>query len=415
MNTDNRNKWGQMGEDVLNSVFQAVESGNFTGLSDNISALVSEAADSISRGADQVGREIGRQMRDRGRQNAQVNRDRAREYARTYRSQAGAPRRNYGQEVRETVRNSFQQAKQVPARYRRYLPGQTAGPLCIGFGVAGTVLLGSATVATAIVAACTGLVWGVPFGLGIATLPFIGLIAKGAGLNGRNSRFRAYVRAIGDRGYCKIEDLAGAIGRRSSYVRKDLQDMLRKGYFLQGHMDSAQTTLIVDQETYAQYEEAEQARVRRESEAAQCPDEVRAIIAEGEAYITHIRECNDAIPGEEISAKLDQLENVMRRIFDQVKKDPDSAQDLHKLMTYYLPTTTKLIDAYRDLDTQPEYGENIVNTKKEIESTLDTINEAFENLFDSLFEDRAWDISSDISAMKVMLQQEGLMNNEDFK
>lgn len=406
MNTDNRNKWGQMGEDVLNSVFQAVESGNFTGLSDNISALVSEAADSISRGADQVGREIGRQMRDLGRKNEQVN---------TYRSQAGTPRRNYGQEVRETVRNSFQQAKQVPARYRRYLPGQTAGPLCIGFGVAGTVMLGSATIATVIVAACSGLVWGVPFGLGIATLPFIGLIAKGAGLNGRNSRFRAYVRAIGDRGYCKIEDLAGAIGRRSSYVRKDLQDMLRKGYFLQGHMDSAQTTLIVDQETYAQYEETEQARRRRETEAAQCPDEVRTIIAEGEAYITHIRECNDAIPGEEISAKLDQLENVVRRIFDQVKKDPGSAQELHKLMTYYLPTTTKLIDAYRDLDAQPEYGENIVNTKKEIESTLDTINEAFENLFDSLFEDRAWDISSDISAMKVMLQQEGLTNNDDFK
>ena len=84
-------------------------------------------------------------------------------------------------------------------------------------------------------------------------------------------------------------------------------------------------------------------------------------------------------------------------------------------MTYYLPTTTKLIDAYRDLDGQPEYGANVANTKKEIEDTLDTINEAFENLFDSLFEDTAWDISSDISTMKVMLQQEGLTKNKDFE
>ena len=104
----------------------------------------------------------------------------------------------------------------------------------------------------------------------------------------------------------------------------------------------------------------------------------------------------------------------MRRIFAHVEKEPDSAQDLHKMMTYYLPTTTKLIDAYRDLDGQPEYGANISNTKKEIEDTLDTINEAFENLFDSLFEDTAWDISSDISTMKVMLQQEGLTKNKDF-
>ena len=116
-----------------------------------------------------------------------------------------------------------------------------------------------------------------------------------------------------------------------------------------------------------------------------------------------------------MSAKLAKLEDIMRRIFAQVKKQPESADELHKFMTYYLPTTTKLIDAYQDLDGQPEYGTNVANTKKEIEDTLDTINEAFENLFDSLFEDTAWDISSDISTMKVMLQQEGLTKNTDFK
>ena len=186
-------------------------------------------------------------------------------------------------------------------------------------------------------------------------------------------------------------------------------------------MDAGQTTLIVDKATYEQYEQAEASRrLREQQEAAsaqahaQCPEEVRKILAEGEAYINHIHECNDAIPGEVMSAKLEKLEDLMRRIFAHVAKDPDSAQDLHKMMTYYLPTTTKLIDAYRDLDGQPEYGVNIVNTKKEIEDTLDTINEAFENLFDSLFEDTAWDISSDISTMKVMLQQEGLTQNKDF-
>lgn len=184
-------------------------------------------------------------------------------------------------------------------------------------------------------------------------------------------------------------------------------------------MDAGQTTLIVDKATYEQYEQAEESRRLREqqeavSAQAQCPEEVRKILAEGEAYINHIHECNDAIPGEVMSAKLAKLEDLMRRIFAHVEKEPDSAQDLHKMMTYYLPTTTKLIDAYRDLDGQPEYGANISNTKKEIEDTLDTINEAFENLFDSLFEDTAWDISSDISTMKVMLQQEGLTKNKDF-
>ena len=72
----------------------------------------------------------------------------------------------------------------------------------------------------------------------------------------------------------------------------------------------------------------------------------------------------------------------------------------------------KLVEAYHELDVQPIKGENISKTKKEIEDSLDTINQAFENLLDSLFEEQAWDISSDISVLKTMFAQEGLMKDE---
>lgn len=316
---------------------------------------------------------------------------------------------------------------QLPARYRRFLPGQAAGPALLAVGIVGTCMFGFAALLSLIGCLVSTPLWGLPAGFGIATAPFIWMITRGAGLNGRNHRFRNYVRAIGDRGYCAIEELARAVGKRKEYVRKDLQDMLRRGYFLEGHLDREETTLIVDHETFQQYTQAEQERARREQEeraqrAASVqqketayPDEVQRILAEGEDYIRHVHACNDAIPGEVMSEKLAKLEDIMRRIFAQVKKQPESADDLHKFMTYYLPTTTKLIDAYRDLDGQPEYGENVANTKREIEATLDTINEAFENLFDSLFEDTAWDISADISTMKVMLEQEGLTRGRDFQ
>lgn len=397
------NKFDQIGEQILNSVIQAVDSGDFSGLSRSIGDVVNEAASSISRGMDQVGKEIERQARTRGA------------------GMWSAGDASGGVRV-DTSRVQKTQPSRLPARYKRYLPGQAAGPACLAIGIVGTSMFGIAALTTGITAAFTGLSVGLPIGFGIAMLPFVWLIKKGANLNGRNHRFRDYVRVIGNRGYCAIEDLARATGRRKAYVRKDLKNMLQRGYFLQGHMDAEQTTLIVDNETYRQYEDAEQARRQREEQAAEevkeasvYPDETQKILAEGEAYIRHIHECNDAIPDAVMSEKLAKLEDIMRRIFAQVKKQPESADDLHKFMTYYLPTTTKLIDAYRDLDGQPEYGVNIINTKKEIEDTLDTINEAFENLFDSLFEDTAWDISSDISAMKVMLQQEGLTRNTDFK
>ena len=83
-------------------------------------------------------------------------------------------------------------------------------------------------------------------------------------------------------------------------------------------------------------------------------------------------------------------------------------------MEYYLPTAVKLLEAYKDLDAQPVQGENIISSKREIEETLDTLNGAFEVLLDDMFQDTAWDVSSDVSVLKTMLAQEGL-TEKDFK
>jgi len=102
----------------------------------------------------------------------------------------------------------------------------------------------------------------------------------------------------------------------------------------------------------------------------------------------------------------------MHRIFEQVKKQPESAAGLRRFMDYYLPTTEKLLDAYVELDRQPVKGDNITKTKQEIDEAMDVINDAFENLLNSMFENMAWDISSDISVMKTMLAQDGLTEKE---
>lgn len=102
------------------------------------------------------------------------------------------------------------------------------------------------------------------------------------------------------------------------------------------------------------------------------------------------------------------MELLVDKIFDRVEQNPECVDDIRKLMDYYLPTTIKLLNAYEELDAQPVDGENIRASKAEIEATLDTLNVAFEKLLDSLFQDTAWDVSSDISVLNTMLAQEGL-------
>ena len=125
-----------------------------------------------------------------------------------------------------------------------------------------------------------------------------------------------------------------------------------------------------------------------------------------------IRRSNDAIPGEEISRKISRMELIVQKIFERAKAHPEIIPDLNRLMDYYLPMTVKLLNAYEDMDSQPIQGENIASSKKEIEDTIDTLNVAFEKLLDSVFEDTAIDVSSDISVLNTVLAQEGLTEDE---
>ncbi len=136
--------------------------------------------------------------------------------------------------------------------------------------------------------------------------------------------------------------------------------------------------------------------------------EIRKAIDEGRQYVQKIKNANIEIPGEEISLKLDRLEEVTGKIFDYVEAHPEKFPEIKKFTEYFLPTTLKLLDAYREFDYQPIRGENISSAKKEIEDTMDTINLAFENLLDDLFQDAAMDVSTDISVLETMLAQEGL-------
>ena len=78
------------------------------------------------------------------------------------------------------------------------------------------------------------------------------------------------------------------------------------------------------------------------------------------------------------------------------------------MRSYYLPTTIKLLDAYRSFSGQPVAGSRLTETRAQIESTVDTVVQAFSNLLDSLMQDDVRDVATDITVMKSLLEQEGL-------
>ena len=250
-----------------------------------------------------------------------------------------------------------------------------------------------------------------------------------------------YGKIAGTSEYVEISRLAQAAGESRETVLNNLEKMMSEEMLPAAWFDKQKTTLMLSEQIYNEYLQIERERQAQEAEAAKekmrqdaartgaaggvaaeglpedlrlrpedakLPADARKIVEEGLLYMSRIRAYNDAIADEEVSAQLTQLETTMNRILEQIRKDPASAPNLRRLMVYYLPTTMKLLQAYKELDEQPYAGKNIVSTRQEIREALGTINDAFEKLLDSLFQDMAWDISSDISVMKTMMAQDGL-------
>ena len=60
-------------------------------------------------------------------------------------------------------------------------------------------------------------------------------------------------------------------------------------------------------------------------------------------------------------------------------------------------------------------GENITESKRRIEQTMDTLVHAFETQLDQLFQEDALDVSADIDVMENMLRADGLAGDTPFK
>lgn len=232
-------------------------------------------------------------------------------------------------------------------------------------------------------------------------------------------RFAAYRDMLAPNGFCQIGKLASGVYKTEAFTLKDLKKMIEKGHFPEGHIDDHKTCFMCTNEIYKQYlqamESANEARAKAAAEEQglrNMPEDLQQVIKDGEAYIKTICEANDAIPDEVISDKLLRMEIIVKKIFEYVRENPDQVGQLRKFMSYYMPTTEKLVKAYQQMDEETVQGKNMTKAKKEIAETLDTINEAYEKLYDSMYVDVAMDVSSDIAVLKTMFAQEGLAKDE---
>lgn len=136
--------------------------------------------------------------------------------------------------------------------------------------------------------------------------------------------------------------------------------------------------------------------------------EQTAMEQERDKALSEIRRLNDRIQDPVITGKIDRMDAATGHIFAAVMDKPEKKADVRTFFNFYLPTTIKLLNEYDRLNSMGISGDNIDATKKRIEDMLENICVAFEKQLDLLYRDEAMDISTDITVLNQMMQQQGL-------
>lgn len=140
--------------------------------------------------------------------------------------------------------------------------------------------------------------------------------------------------------------------------------------------------------------------------------EVDALLKQGREMIKEIRAENALIPDSSLTDKLNQLEEQCAELFRAVYEKPSKASQIRKFMDYYLPTTLKMVKAYRVLDNRGISKTQMNQARDRIDSALGVVVSGCQKMLDNLYREDVLDITTDIDVLEQMLKRDGLTESD---
>lgn len=229
-----------------------------------------------------------------------------------------------------------------------------------------------------------------------------GLLGLGLLRRNRQRRFPRYLAFINSRRAVSFREIASAMGLSERKVIRDLENMLDQGLLPKdAYLDMGREFYFAGADAVPAEEKPKQAQPKTEDEYT--------------AILRNIRELNDRIADEELSAQIDRIEDISRKIFREVERCPAKKSQIGTLLNYYLPTTQKLLDSYATFEAAGVEGTNMNQAKNRIETTMKRIVQGFEKQLDQLYSADLMDVESDIRVMENMLNRDGAGSEKEFE
>ncbi len=238
----------------------------------------------------------------------------------------------------------------------------------------------------------------------------VGLLAWRSNLKKQMIRFETYRAMLSGKDDMELSALANAAGVKPSRARKDVEEMISKGLLgSTAFYDVGSRRVVI--RGGAPKQQPEKREAKREEKPAEEPAK------DDSEYMTilrEIRQLDEDIADEPVSEQIRRIESLTAKIFRVVEEKPEKQPQIRSFMSYYLPTTLKLLRNYSFLERQGVDGENISAAKKNISEMLTKLESSFVQQLDQLFKSEALDISTDVDVLESMMKRDGL-TDEGFR
>lgn len=179
--------------------------------------------------------------------------------------------------------------------------------------------------------------------------------------------------------------------------------------------EDAECTVTSDEEIERRWQQTQASAARAQAAASQPimgeNADVEEVVRAGYDAMRRIRQANDIIEDEALSAQIDSIENSCSQILSILAQREQLLPQLRTFLRYYLPTTLKLLEARARLEDNartPKARE----VRARISEAVGAIDKAFLKQVDALDAYRFIDLESEMDVLRDMLKADGLIDEE---
>ena len=140
-----------------------------------------------------------------------------------------------------------------------------------------------------------------------------------------------------------------------------------------------------------------------------------SLLNQGKQFVQQIKYEKNHISDKVLLENLELLEEKCTQIYKVIYEQPEKANKIEKFMNYYLPTTIKMVQGYRDLTEKNINSKEVIDTKNRIKETIQAVAKSCDTLMEKLYRNDVLDLTTDIDVIEQMLKRDGLTENDLIK